>query len=161
MRWEILYKYGGFAVDADSECMTAFDDGPIDFFAEPEKVMLCYENESVRPGMVGCGFIRGPKGHPFFRRCIDSIKTEDMLKPAWTTVGPMLATKVASEMPDEVIILPARHFNPMHYSGTPAPGDGHIYARQQWGGTKGYNQLRKRPCLCKECWPTALKPPWA
>ena len=32
MRWEILHKYGGVFVDADSICMEALDDHFLDFF---------------------------------------------------------------------------------------------------------------------------------
>lgn len=166
MRWEILDRYGGFFVDADSECLKSLDSGPEDLVKEAEtKVLLAYENEAVRPGVAGCGFIAGPKGHPFFKRCVEECALIDPHKPAWTTVGPMLATKIVDEMPEAVRILPARYFNPTHYSGTAAPGaeaaDFTPYARQYWGSTKTYNTLRKRPCWCKICRTNSMRNPWS
>lgn len=167
VRWEILLKYGGFVVDADSECLRALDSPPEDFVSEIEsgKALFSYENEAVRPGIVGCGFIAGPKGHPFFQRCVDECATADMQKPAWTTVGPMLATRIANEMPEAVHVYPAKYFNPLHYSGTQAPGvtEGfEPYARQAWGSTKGcYNNLRKRVCWCSVCRVNSMRNPWS
>lgn len=165
IRWEIMLKYGGFAVDADSECIKSLDSGPEDFVREAEtKVLLACENEAVRPGVLGCGFIGGPAGHPFFKRCVEECALIDPHKPAWTTVGPALATRIAGEMPDAVHVLPAKYFNPMHYTGTAAPGSeepGFIpYAKQAWGSTRGYGVCRRRPCWCKLCRQTALRPPW-
>lgn len=159
MRYEILFRHGGFAVDADSECLKALDEGPEDFLSN-ETAVACYENESVRPGIVACGFLGAPKGHSFFRACIDEVALADASLAAWKSVGPLLMTRVAERLPDQLRVYPAKLFNPVHYSGTPAPGDQASYAEQKWGGTKGYNQLRKQPCWCPECRFTALRPPW-
>ena len=159
MRYEILHKYGGFCVDADSECLKALDDGPIEFLSS-DTAVACYENESVRPGIIACGFLGGPKGHLFFEACIEEVAKADVSLPAWKCVGPLLVTKIAQAMPDAITVYPAKMFNPVHYSGAPAPGDHPIYASQKWGGTKGYNQLRRRPCWCPACRTNMLRPSW-
>ncbi len=160
IRYELLYKYGGFAVDADSECLTALDEGPIDFL-QNDRALACFENELARPGMIGCGFLGATKGHPFFRACIDECKKADWNEQAWKAVGPVLMTRVAARMPDQIRVFPAKTFNPVHYSGQEAPGDHPVYARQCWGTTKTYNTLRKWPCQCEECRVNMLRAPWA
>lgn len=159
MRYEILYKHGGFCVDADSECLKALDDGPEDFLSN-ETALACYENELVRPGMIGCGFLGAPPGHPFFEACIDDAAGQNHAEMAWKAVGPMLMGRVAAKMPEAIRVYPARLFNPVHYSGTKAPGDQEPYAQQGWGSTKGYGALRRFACQCRLCVVTALRPPW-
>jgi hypothetical protein len=160
MRYEILERTGGFCVDADSMCLKALDEGPEDFI-NSTTALACYESETVRPGIIGCGFLGAPKGHPFFRACIDDAKTQDPGVMAWKAVGPMLMGRVAQAMPDQIRVVPSRHFNPVHYSGTPAPGEHAIYAEQGWGSTKTYNSLRKLPCRCRLCQTSMLRAPWA
>lgn len=159
MRYEILFNQGGFVVDADSECIKALDEGPEDFLAN-ETAVACYENESVRPGIVGCGFLGAPKGHPFMRACVDEVSKCDPSLPAWRCVGTEMITRVARANPDLIRVYPAKMFNPVHYSGAPAPGDHPVYASQKWGGTKGYGSLRRLPCWCPQCRVTMLRPPW-
>jgi mannosyltransferase OCH1-like enzyme len=159
MRYSILELTGGFCVDADSTCVKALDEGPEDFLSST-CALAAYENESVRPGIIGCGFLGAPKGHPFFTACVDESMAQDPTVMAWKAVGPLLMGRVAERMPGEIKVVPARHFNPVHYSGTSAPGNGEIYAQQGWGSTKGYGALRKLPCTCPSCWQTALRPSW-
>jgi len=150
MRYEILYKHGGFCVDADSECVKPLHEGPVDFLGNTTAV-ACYENESVRPGTVGCGFLGAPKESPFLLACVDEAAKTDPRELAWKTVGPMLVTRLAKEHPDLIKVYPARMFNPLHYSGAKAPGSHPIYAQQYWGSTTSYNKLRKLPCQCQVC----------
>lgn len=159
IRYEILAKHGGIVVDADSTCLKALDEGPEDFLSNTTAI-ACYENESVRPGMIGCGFLGAPKNHPFFQACVEDVALQNMALPAWQTVGPLLMGRIATRMPDQIKVYPARMFNPKHFSGTAAPGTAAIYAEQGWGSTKGYNALRKWPCQCPECTITAIRPPW-
>lgn len=159
MRYEILYKYGGFAVDADSECLKALDAGPEDFLSS-ETAVACYESETARPGIIGCGFLGAPAGHPFFKACMDDVATQDPGLMAWKAVGPQCVGRVAAKMPDAIKVFPAKLFNPVHYTGAKAPGNQEPFASQGWGSTKTYNTLRKLPCTCPICWQTALRPSW-
>lgn len=161
MRYEILFKHGGFCVDADSTCLKALDEGPEDFLAS-DTALACYENELVRPGMVGCGFLGAPKAHIFFDACIDEVSKQDPREAAWKTVGPILMTKIVKELPDDIRVLPARSFNPIHHSGVKAEGTGPIYSEQHWASTVGYNKMRKFSCSCHICRNTQsmLRPSW-
>lgn len=161
MRYEILFRHGGFCVDADSSCLTALDEGPVDLLSK-DTALACYENELVRPGIVGCGFLAGPKGHKFFEECVVEASAQDGREQAWKTVGPLLVTKIALTMPQDIEVLPAMMFNPVHYTGAKAPGKHPVYAMQHWGSTTSYNKLRKWPCQCPVCRATAsmIRPPW-
>lgn len=159
MRYEILHRYGGFAVDADSTCVRALDEGPVDFINN-QTAIACYENEQERPGVIGCGFLGAPKEHPFFKACVEDAAGQEPREMAWKTVGPLLMGRVVARMPRQIKVYPARMFNPMHYTGTAAPGNHPIYAEQGWGSTKGYNGLRRMPCMCPECSRPFLRAPW-
>ena len=159
IRYQLLYKFGGICVDADSASVKPLVEG--DFF-DRETAVACYEHEEVRPGMIGCGFMGAPKGHPFMEACVDEAHGQDPREAAWKTVGPMLITKIAKEMPDQIHVYPARSFNPEHYSGAKAPGTHPIFGFQYWAGTTGYNKMRKWSCQCNVCRNTQsmLRPSW-
>ena len=159
IRPEILNKFGGFVVDADSECLKSLSEGPEDFIGNSTAV-ACYEHEHLRPGIIGCGFLGAPKGDPFFAACVEEVSHQDPGEQAWKAVGPLLMGRVASRMPEALRVYPARTFNPVHYTGAVAPGSSEIYARQMWGSTRGYGALRKMACQCPECGISALRPPW-
>lgn len=159
MRYEILESTGGFCVDADSTCVKALDEGPENFIAN-NTAIACYENELVRPGVIGCGFLGASKQHPFFQACVNEAALQDASVMAWRAVGPLLMGRVALRLPEQIKVYPSRHFNPQHHSGATAPGDHTIYGVQGWGSTRGYGPLRKLPCTCPLCWQNCLRPSW-
>ena len=147
-RLEIIARCGGIAVDADSMAVKALEEG--DFFLQ-ETAVACFEHEQLRPGMVGCGFLGAPQGHPFFRACVEEASKQDPKEPAAKTVGPGMMTRMAKAHPDMIKVYPARSFNPKHHTGTAASGNYPIFAEQLWAGSRGYNALRKFPCQCLTC----------
>lgn len=161
MRLEILWRHGGICVDADSECLRPLDEGPEDFLGNTTAFVFA-ENETCRPGILGCGVMGAPKNSVFFEECVQRAALADMSQPAWKTVGPLLVTSVAKDMPALVRTYPAKWVHPVHYSNVPAPGVDQIkpYASQKWGGTRGYGSLRKFPCRCRECQVSMLRAPW-
>lgn len=161
MRLEILRDHGGVAVDADALCLRPLDEGPEDFLAN-DVAFSFYENENVRPGLVGCGAMGAPKGSPFFKECVTRAASKDMSQPAWKTIGPGLITEVALAMPDQIRVYPAKWVHPRHYSGAMAPGASEIkpYYEQKWAGTVGYNQFRKVGCTCHICSVQMIRCPW-
>jgi hypothetical protein len=141
-RWEILHRYGGLFVDADSAPQAAVPDD----FLQAE-FFSCYENEVARPGLVGCGAMGATPGNAVTARIIARLESggpaEVTRGAAWETVGPGLLTDVLGEAAGyPATVFPARHFIPDHYTGVPAPGEGPVYARQLWGSThKTYDRL--------------------
>lgn len=162
MRLEILAKEGGIAVDADSMCLRALDEGPEDFLAN-DKAFAFYENEAVRPGIIACGVMGTPPGSAFFAECVRRVAGVDTSLPAWKTVGPQLITDVARSLPNDIRVYPAKWVHPMHFNGTAAPGASECkpYCDQKWGSTKGYQSTRPFPCSCALCRQgNCLMPSW-
>jgi mannosyltransferase OCH1-like enzyme len=139
MRYEILEKYGGILVDADSECVQPLDESFL-----VHEAFACWENEILRPGLVATGYVGACKGSSLMRKCIDAIKVRDIGGvPAWQCVGPGLFTEVSRGY-EGLYIYPARTFIPIHYTGLAAPGRSPIYAKQYWGSTlQNYETLSR------------------
>ena len=137
IRWEILYKYGGVFVDADSICIE-----PIDDVLMATKCFAGWEQEEVRPNLIATGTMGFPPRHPLVRHAVDHIKQNCVSvavtkKRAWITVGPMLLTNLYNTgFYKDLTIFPSYSFLPIHCTGKEYNGYGKIYAYQEWGSTK-------------------------
>ena len=94
IRWEILYKYGGVFLDADSICIEPIDDTLMNC-----KYFAGWEHEQLRKGLIATGTMGFPPKHPLVKDAIEWIKANcvDIHKNglmAWQTVGPGLLTRV-------------------------------------------------------------------
>ena len=94
IRMEILLKYGGIYIDADSICIE-----PIDDILMSTKGFAGYENEQARPGLVANGTMGFPPNHPLCKAAVKWILNNEVSqratkKRAWQTVGPMLLTSL-------------------------------------------------------------------
>lgn len=86
-RYEILYRYGGMYLDAD----TLWLENKInpDFF----KKSINFTNEEN--GLIMNGWFTCVKNHPFLKLVIDEIPKRDIVKlSAWKSVGPKLLTDI-------------------------------------------------------------------
>ena len=145
MRWEILYKYGGVFIDADSFCIEKLDDSLM-----KREEFFCYENEIKIPGLISPGTVGFFKNHPLVRSIIDDIKTKRVSrsatgKAAWQTVGPGIITRHFPRYQKSMDVLPSYYFlpgwkkQPIHYKG-----HGKVYAHQEWGSTfQSYHKMEK------------------
>jgi len=138
MRWEILYKYGGIYIDADSFCIEPFDDEII------QKSFAGWENEISRPGLIAVGTMGFTPNHTIPKKAIDFIKQHEVSlaktgKMAWQNTGPVLLTNIVNEDPKTIAkqftIFPSYTFLPYHFTGKEYNGHGKIYAYQKWGST--------------------------
>ena len=159
LRWEILYKYGGVFVDADSICIEPFDK-----LIKKYKAFAGYENEQVRNKgwakqgyddvlasthpLIATGTMAFPPNHELPKQAIDwinsnEISVEKTNRRAWRTVGPGLLTRLYfSKKWNDITILPSYYFLPIHCSGLEYSQHGKIYAYQEWGSTKqNYNTM--------------------
>ena len=68
MRWEILYKHGGIALDAASECLRSLED----WLLEPD-IFACWESELLRPGLIANGIVRAVPEHPLIGQIIADL----------------------------------------------------------------------------------------
>jgi len=154
LRWELLYEYGGFFVDADAYCIE-----PVTYLVENYKAFAGYENEKVRgpgwapPGqyedvlasthnLIATGTMAFPPKHKLPKLAIEWIKNNKISysqtsKRAWRTVGPGLLTRLYYQQEwKDITILPSFLFLPIHVSGATYMGRNKIYANQEWGSTK-------------------------
>jgi hypothetical protein len=164
LRWEILYKYGGIAIDADSACIEPLDDtfwsegckpsttkseerAALGGFWSEDGGFATYENESMRGNLVATGTMGFPPGHRLVGDILDWIASpasHDLLTGtrAWNSVGPGVLTRFLAQDPGpspypEFRIFPSYLFLPIHFTG----GDryeGHrkVYGYQEWGTAK-------------------------
>ena len=137
MRWEILYRYGGVFIDADSYCIAPIDDMLMNTHA-----FAGWEQEELRPGLVATGTMGFPINHPLPRAAVDwiianTVKFEKIKQKAWQTVGPGLLTRLYNtKQYTDMTIFPSYYFLPVHCTGKVYKGHGKVYAYQEWGSTK-------------------------
>lgn len=154
MRYEILYKYGGFAIDADAICVRPLDDA---LFGSG--LSVAWENEEARPGLYASGFLAAPPGNPFLKLLIDSINKKPTVtdQRAWITVASQyMSGMIKANMPEDLTTWPSYYFIPNHFSGKEYQGDGPVYSRQLWGSTfNSYDGLhtlkmdfKEKPTIC-------------
>ena len=143
LRWEILYKYGGIFLDADSICIE-----PIDNELLGKPCFAGWENEELRPGLIATGTMGFPPKHIMVREAIDWILTNEVSyaktgQMAWQTVGPLLLTRVNMlGLCKNFHIFPSYTFLPVHLTGKEYLGHGKIYAFQAWGSThSSYDEM--------------------
>jgi glycosyltransferase involved in cell wall biosynthesis len=133
MRWEILYKYGGYFVDADSICIEPFDE-----YFENITAFATYENENARQGLVATGTMGFVPYHPLCRDIIDWMKTDEFFGMntqvrAWASVGPALLTKMLDTGKyTDFCVYPSHCFLPIHFTGIVYSGHKKVYAYQAW-----------------------------
>ena len=157
IRWEILEKYGGVFVDADSICIEPVDDTLLKCKAG---CFAGYEQEQIRKGLIATGTMGFPPHHLIVKRCIKWIRENPVSNAltrqrAWYNVGPGLLTRIVNDysMHDNIKVFPSYYFLPRHYSGIEYKGHEKVYAYQEWGSTKQsyetMNQLSLPPQFSK------------
>lgn len=134
IRYELLFKYGGFIPPADSVCHLNTDEL---FDNTGELAYVVYENEIIRPDMF-CPVYASTPNHPFLKILLDDIQNmnKDDMKTPYTSVGNFLVSKhLYNKNVENVIKFPSHYFVPNHFVGYRYKGDGKVYAYQQWGST--------------------------
>lgn len=136
IRYELLFHYGGFVAPADSECLMSIE--PL--LKEPD-CFACYENETVRPGLVsphlGC-----IPSHPLMKELIKRLSTLKEPKGGWTAQDPWqvtgnkFLTEVIRETNSGIRIYPSYYFIPEHYTGAKSEEKPN-FAKHHWYTTKG------------------------
>jgi len=134
MRWEILYKYGGIALDADSEAVSVIPE----YLLEPD-VWCCWESELLRPGLLSNGAVGAVPENPLIGQIIEDLQADepgDLM--AWQFSGPGRLTYTWQQYEyRDLTIWPSQLFLPDHFAGLPYNGRGPVIARQAWNSTRG------------------------
>jgi len=140
IRYEILNRYGGIYIDADSYCVEKIDNILLN------KSFAVFENEKVRRGLVATGVLGFESNHPLLKNLLEviskiKVSLEETGKKPWQTVGPLLFTKVYNKTFPKLKIYPSFMFYPEHYSGTRHEGHGKVFSYQFWGSTKSNYEI--------------------
>jgi len=143
MRWEILYQYGGYFVDADSICIEPFDDYFLNRLG-----FATYENEKIRKDLIATGTMGFIPKHHLCGDIIEwilSTEAEETLRDshAWAAVGPGLITKFLNTGNyRDFTVFPSHTFLPIHFTGEYYNGHKKVYAHQAWGtANKNYDKM--------------------
>lgn len=133
MRWEILFREGGIAIDADSQCLKALPEWIFDC-----EMFAAWENEIERPNLISNGTVGSIAANPFLMKLILDLNRAPSFagKPAWASTGPLALTEAFRRYKySNMTILPSHFFLPTHYSGRSYSGKGPVYAVQEWQST--------------------------
>jgi len=137
MRYELLYKYGGIFLDADSECINPLDD----FFFTDSDRWSCYENEQNAPDLISSGYHACKVGDEICGLAILELgKLEtDGSERAWQICGNKFFASLISKWNNiyPTKIYPSWYFIPKHGTGLEYKGTDKIYSKHYWGSTFG------------------------
>ena len=110
-RYEILFKFGGFFIDADSISIKPMDD------LLNNKFIAVYENETHRGSLLANGYFGCVAESRIMFNMINKVRTLDenrmISRHAWETTGPLPFTKEVSR--ENVKILSSHTFMPVHF----------------------------------------------
>lgn len=132
MRYEILYEHGGICLDADSVCLAPLEE----WLLKPD-AFCSWEQETMRPGLIGLVALGSVPNHSFFKACIDGLYEISNLcyDSAWKTTGPLYITRKFRESRYDITIYPSHYFIKKHFTGIEYKGNGHCFANQLWNST--------------------------
>jgi len=162
MRLELLYRFGGIFIDADSICIEPI--GPLfdEISSSGKTGFATYENENTRKGLVANGNLAIIPKHPLLREMLDWILSDTAILPiqtlkSWVSVGPVLLTNtLKSGVYSDFAVLPSYYFLPIHFTGVKYSGHSRVYAHQLWGTNFNfYDTLESIPLTI----PADLLPP--
>lgn len=128
IRAEVLYRFGGVYIDADSVCLRSLEGAP---FMEAD--LFVVEERAPQHGYLlnGC-FMGSVPQHPTMAAYIQALGQVKVLKPTWRTVGPVLVTKVFQEHGGATVLDPAVFFT-RTLGGEPV--EGVHYGEHYWSST--------------------------
>lgn len=140
IRWEILKKYGGVFVDADTICIE-----PIDEYFMCKSGFACFENENIRGALVATTYMGFTPNHPVCTDIVKWISESDEAQyniknlRAWGSVGPALLTRFldTGKYRSCFSVFPSHCLLPVHFTGDIYMGHEKVYAYHEWGTAKG------------------------
>ena len=151
LRYELLYNFGGFFIDADSECVR-----PLEDFLCDNEAFAGYEHETIRPGLIANGYLASVANSDLLNLMIEhlskipniNITSQGHIAEPWLITGPTLLTEFVNKTQLPFTIYPSHYFIPIHYTNIldkteGYTGDDYVFAQQYWGTTVGYDKLPK------------------
>lgn len=139
VRIELLNKFGGVYIDADTERLAPIDELlKFDWVATRGTPNVIEHRDffavwSNRDDRVANGVMAAIKGHPIITHYIEEMGRAERVEPAWSTIGGTLFTQMILkyQTPRSQLLKPIT-FYPFDSKGEPARGRGTTYARHFW-----------------------------
>jgi len=170
IRLEILYKYGGIFVDADSVCVEPLDE---DIFLKGAHRNIgksgydgfaVFENENCRRGLVSNAMMGFVPRHPLCKDILLHILNDPTIEAimettkAWYVVGPALLTRfLETGKYPSVFKYPSYIFNPRHFTGDTYRGHRKVFGYHLWGTTNlSYDSMNSFVLPADLTFPSAL-----
>lgn len=130
LRYELLYWFGGWYADLDTECFQ-----PIDALLENQDLALVYEDPPPGSGLIANCFMGAAPHHAYLRKLLTALPFSAFRKdwPIVGATGPGFMTHHAKEMGIKPNLPHAQFlpfsWNEKHRSGESFPG---AYAVHHW-----------------------------
>jgi len=107
MRWEILYREGGIAVDAECRCLRPLDESLLE-----HDCFACWQNEHTQPGLVSTKAVGASPGNWFLQRIVLDIQRDAIAgRPPNQSVGSTRLTEAYRKYKyTDLAILPSHLF---------------------------------------------------
>jgi mannosyltransferase OCH1-like enzyme len=131
IRYEVLFRHGGFIPEADSICLKNTDD-----LWRESAAYTVYENEVARPGFVS-PILASQAGNEFLSEIIFDLNRLKyyQIGKAWRTTGNEYLSRKIKESRFKVEVFPSQYFIPNHFSEVGGPDKNGIYAVQLFAET--------------------------
>ena len=128
-RIEILERFGGIYIDADSACLNSIEN---EFFMSKDFFAVEEYEERISNGTIGT-----IKGHPILKEYIKRISKAKEIEPPCHTIGGAMLTSCIKDYgkDDKIIILSTCSFYPKDQRRHRAEIKGKVYAKQFWATT--------------------------
>lgn len=137
IRYELLYRDGGFSPPADSLCLHNVEE----LMDDDNEAYGVYENEKVRAGLVS-PLYACIKNASFAQTLVHNLPAippkaaSGISKAPWQVTGNLYMKKMIElTKPKTLTIWESFRFNPIHHTGLRYEGNEKVYAVQQWGAT--------------------------
>jgi hypothetical protein len=151
-RYELLYRLGGWYVDADVVLIAAR--------VPDASVFLAYQSE-LRD--VNGAVLRFPPGHPVVAYCRDEVRTksrEQLLRVRWGEIGPDLLTKAVAERGGDLDVFPPQAAYPIPWQSPldlydPRALERCTEAVQESTFVHLWNEMLRKYCIDKSALPPA------
>lgn len=129
-RIEILERFGGVYIDADSKRL--LDISPL---LEGNRFFAVTESDSMGDRIAN-GVIGSVAHHPILKNYILKMGRAPRIDPPWSTIGGTLFTKMVKRHRDGfTAIFPPHTFYPIDSRGNTARTKGVVYSEHFWGST--------------------------
>lgn len=134
IRYELLYRFGGFYVDADTEFIR-----PLDDFLTDNDSFCCYESEDSRPGLLANGYLAATPNNRLMALLIAELSRKQTVTDQlpWEATGPLFLTQIVKRYNySDLTVYPSHYFIPRHFTSKDSyEGQETVYCHQHWFST--------------------------